>query len=291
MRWEDLPQRQYRGSPRRSRRRRWRRFGFPTGGARRARHRHHHGARPRRLGARHRSAHLDRRRRDGHAAVGRAQQRAEPAPPARPARRATRWASSSRASSASTEDSGSEIFERPASATGRRRSCCSAARRARTPAAWRSPRWGRSIVRPTSDLSRHLVLPRHRAPIPRLHAGRRMRVRAGLCDRARGRPSRAEPARHPAKAQQAAARPGRRPRRTASRCGSSCRPIASPASGPRHRDQQWKTHRAGRHRSRDADRGGDRRRPAAETGAGLRRAGLASPTARRSSASAGSRPG
>ena len=56
-------------------------------------------------------------------------------------------------------------------------------------------------------------------------------------------------------------------------------------------DQQVEVHRAGRRRGRDEDRRRDRRRPAAEAGAGLRRCRTRSRTARRSSASAGSMTG
>ena len=67
--------------------------------------------------------------------------------------------------------------------------------------------------------------------LPRLQR-QGLRVRRGLRDRARGRPSRAEPARHSAEgAAGAAAPPAARRRPTASRCASNCRPIASPASG------------------------------------------------------------
>ena len=54
-------------------------------------------------------------------------------------------------------------------------------------------------------LSRHLVLPRPGAALPRLQR-QGLRIRAGLCDRARGRPSRAEPARHSAEGAAGAAR-------------------------------------------------------------------------------------
>ena len=54
-------------------------------------------------------------------------------------------------------------------------------------------------------LSRHRVLQRSRDALPRLQR-QGLPVRAGLCDRARGRPSRAEPARHPAQGAAGAAR-------------------------------------------------------------------------------------
>ncbi len=49
----------------------------------------------------------------------------------------------------------------------------------------------------SEGLSRHLVLQRDRDAVSRLQR-QRLPVLAGLCDRARGRPPRAEPARHPA---------------------------------------------------------------------------------------------
>ena len=56
-----------------------------------------------------------------------------------------------------------------------------------------------------AHLSRHLVLPRHAGALPRLQR-QGLRIRRGLCDRARGRPSRAEPARHAAEGAAGAAR-------------------------------------------------------------------------------------
>ena len=58
---------------------------------------------------------------------------------------------------------------------------------------------------------------------------RARRLRAGLRDRPRGRPPRAEPARHHRPGRRASERDPARP--TRSRCGSSCRPTASRASG------------------------------------------------------------
>ena len=104
-------------------------------------------------------------------------------------------------------------------------------------------------------------------------------VRAGLCDRARGRPSRAEPARHPAEGASSSSR-RREARRGESRCRSrsNCRPIASPASGPTTRtQQQWNLPGARRRRGGVANRRRDRRRHAAEAGAGLCGAGLFHP--------------
>ena len=81
-------------------------------------------------------------------------------------------------------------------------------------------------------LSRHLVLPRSRDAASAAATRQGLPVLPGLCDRPRGRPSRAEPARHPAQgAAGAARRSSDRATPIACRCRSSCRPTASPASG------------------------------------------------------------
>ena len=56
-----------------------------------------------------------------------------------------------------------------------------------------------------AHLSRHLVLQRHAGALSRLQR-QGLRIRRGLCDRARGRPSRAESARHAAEGAGGAAR-------------------------------------------------------------------------------------
>ena len=75
-------------------------------------------------------------------------------------------------------------------------------------------------------LPRPLVLPRPARPLRRSR-----RFRPGVRHRPRGRPPRAEPARHlrPGAAPRSSARGSGRP--TRSPCGSSCRPTASPACG------------------------------------------------------------
>ncbi len=106
---------------------------------------------------------------------------------------------------------------------------------------------------------------RHPAPAPR-RAGR---LRAGLRDRARGRPPRAEPARHHGQGRRAARHDDRGAGERGSRCGSSCRPTAWPASGRTIRSRA----RAGSSRatSRGAERRrADRRRHAAAPGAAAR---------------------
>ena len=117
-----------------------------------------------------------------------------------------------------------------------------------------------------------------------------LRICRGLCDRARGRPSRAEPARHFAEGAAArSAPPAARRRRTASRCGSSCRPTVLPASGPIIPTS------AGIRSSRATSRRRCRRpRRSATTGCSNSRAATwcptPSPTAPRRSGSAGSPP-
>ena len=210
---------------------------------------------------------------------------------ARPARRATRWASSSRAVLGSTEVQWKEIFEqgRPdlpradARDVLRRdaRRACGTAQSAMGP-----------FYCPTDqqDLSRHLVLPRSRAALPRLRRGRGLPVRAGLRDRARGRPSRAEPARHSAEGAAGAAR-----RRQQGR--GEPHPGAGRAAGRLLRRRLGQPRRAAMEAasSRATSRPRCRPRPrSATTRCRSRRRATscrtASPTARRSSASAGSRP-
>ena len=194
---------------------------------------------------------------------------------ARPARRATTWASSSARMLGSADVQWKLIFEQARPALPRADAGDVRRRDARRCVRAGAVRDGPVLLpgRP-EDLSRHLVLPRHRAPLQGLRRGLEVvPVRAGLRDRARGRPPRAEPARHPAEGAAAAARPeqgrgephpgagraaGRLLRR---RLGQQVRPAVE-------------VHRAGRRRGRDEDRGRDRRRPAAEAGAGLRHPGL-----------------
>ena len=90
----------------------------------------------------------------------------------------------------------------------------------------------------SAHLPRHLVLPRHAGALPRLQR-QGVRIRRSLCDRARGRPSRAEPARHPAEgaaAQQRGRQQGRgEPHPGAGRIAGrlSCRRVGEPLE-PEH---------------------------------------------------------
>ena len=117
-----------------------------------------------------------------------------------PARRTTRWAASSARVLGSTEVQWKQIFAKagpdlsraaagyvqPADAVGTAAACAE-----RDGAVLLPGRSARSISTPRSsaDLRRASAAASRQQVLP---------VRAGLCDRARGRPSRAEPARHPA---------------------------------------------------------------------------------------------
>ena len=151
-------------------------------------------------------------------------------------------------------------------------------------------RWGRSIARSTR---RSISIPRSSArssPASKAASGQVLPVRAGLCDRPRGRPSRAESARHPAAGATAAAgRAGQGRRPTTCRSRSSCRPTASPASGPTIRSSNGSCWSRATWRRRCAPR----RRSATTRCRSRRRATrcrIPSPTAPRRSASAGSTP-
>ena len=158
-------------------------------------------------------------------------------PPARPARRRrTRPDDSSLASSASTEATWKDVFARsnrtyraPVLVLYSRQTHANCGGNAM---AAMGPFYCPADKKIYLDTS---FFEHDRDALPRLR--RRQRVlplRAGLCDRARSRASRAERARHPRRTRSARSRrpaAGRR-KRTASRCASSCRPTASPASGP-----------------------------------------------------------
>ena len=113
---------------------------------------------------------------------------------------------------------------RAARATSTRSSCCSAAAPSRAAASGR-PRSVRSIARATRRSTSTSVLRRAAAALRRAR-----RLRAGVRDRARDRPSRAEPARHRRSAcSRRRERAARREQR--SRSGSSSRRTVSPACG------------------------------------------------------------
>ena len=100
------------------------------------------------------------------------------------------------------------------------------------------PRRRRHGLRERELGRRPVLLPGRPAGLPRPHLLRRHggaargagRLRVGVRDRARGRPPRAEPARHERRGAAPAAR-AIPTRPTRCRCGSSCRPTATRASG------------------------------------------------------------
>ena len=173
---------------------------------RRARHRHRDRARPDRLGARHRSEHADRRRRDRQrrrlalpAAVPAGQRGA-------PARRPTRPASSSPPCSATPRTPGAKSSR--ASGQQYRAPRLRLYRRRASRAAAASRRAAMGPFYCPNDREIYLDTSFFRDIETRFRgcSGKACEFAAGLCDRARGRPSRAEPARHPAEGAGGAAR-------------------------------------------------------------------------------------
>ncbi len=99
----------------------------------------------------------------------------------------------------------------------------------------RGERCDRAVLLPGRPERLHRPRLLQRAAHPLRRAGR---LRRGLCARARGRPPRAERARHSAGRARAGRRGSARPRRMRFRSAPSCRPTALPASGrtiPRRR--------------------------------------------------------
>ena len=189
-----------------------------------------------------------------------------------------------------TEDTWTEIFKDSGQQLSRAAAAAVLRLRCRAAAASRRRRWGRSIVRTTGASISTPLSSVTCASASVAARGKACEFAAGLCDCARGRPSRAEPARHSAEGAECAAC-GRQ------QGGGQPHPGAGRAAGGllRRRLGQplqpaLEVHRAGRRRSGVADRGGDRRRPAAAAVAGLRRARRLHPWLIGSSASAGSRP-
>ena len=138
--------------------------------------------------------------------------------------------------------------------SGQTRSACGAAQSAMGPFYCPSDR---EVYLDTSFFQRP------RAALPRLQR-QGLPVRPGLCDRARGRPSRAEPARHPAaRCSRRSSSLGRRAEANRIQVRVELQADCFAGVWANHAEQQLEVPRAGRHRGGAADRGGDRRRHAA----------------------------
>ena len=181
---------------------------------RRPRHRHHRHSRPHRLGSRHRSPHPDRRRRDDD----------------RRRLRASEQQQQGRERSAAGRDGPLRRGD-PRQHRGRLEGCPAQAGEPPVPAAEAGAVFRRDPLRLRRRAIGHgaVLLPArpdglyrpHLLPGDAAQIRHRRRLRLRLCDRARGRASCREPARHPARVQAAPAR-GRRDRSaTSSRCGSN----------------------------------------------------------------------
>ncbi len=135
-------------------------------------------------------------------------------------------------------------------------------------------------------LSRYVVLPADRAAVQGLRRRQPgLPLRTGLCDRARSRSSRAEPARHSATvAADAAQRPQQGGRQSHPGPGRTAGRLLRRHVGEALREPAG----AGRHRGCAENRRRDRRRCAAAAGDRARGAGFVHPRLARRSASAGS---
>ena len=229
MRLDDLPESGHRGSPRRRRRRFRRRRKCRSAAAASASAPSWFWASS--AGRSASTEGVDRRRRNPAPADRSSSSRCRASRRGAPARRATTPGALSHACSAAPRCSGRTFSARKARPIGRRAACYSRHDRARPAAPRRAP-WDRSIARTIAKVYLDTAFFREIAKRFRGCARQGLRFRAGLCDRPRGRPSRAEPARHPAEGAARAAQARAAPKPTACRCGSSCRPTASPASGP-----------------------------------------------------------
>ncbi len=175
-----------------------------AGRRRRPRHRHHHHHRPDQLVLRHRSERAVQRRANSHRRRTRTQQQPVRRRRSPPARRPTPTGDFVALVLGDTEDRWTEIF----AASGRtyhppKLRLFSGSE----PAAAAGAIGDGAVLLPArpAHLSRHLVLRRPAEQIRRLHRQQGLPVLGGLCDRPRGRPSRAGRARHPAAGDAAAA--------------------------------------------------------------------------------------
>ena len=140
-----------------------------------------------------------------------------------------------------TEDRWKEIFEKAGKRYTEPKLVVFPGASAPTPAARRSRDGSVLLSERSEDLSRHHVLPRPRSALPRLRRGQpRLPVRAGLCDRTRGRPPRPKPARRSAEGAAAAARHGQgRGQCAAGPGGAAGRLLRRPVG--LSSDQKWRT--------------------------------------------------
>ena len=233
-----------------------------SGRRRRSRHRDHHRARADRLGARHRSAHADRRRAKWSAAAARNSSSRTGRPRGAPERPTDQMGQFVAAVLGNTEDTWTEIFAQGGTAIPRAAAACSIAASEQGGCGFAQAAMGPfycpSDQRVYLDTSFFRDIERASAAA----SGKACEFVAGLCDRARGRPSRAEPARHSAEgASTRNAPPAARRRPTALQVRVELQADCFAGVWAQPLQQALEVDRAGRHRGGAADRRGDRRRP------------------------------
>ena len=261
-------------------------LGIP-GGRGGARHRHHHHPGPRRLGARHRPAHPDRRRRDddrrrqrarSSSSASRAAAGRRAAGRGGPLRRGDPRQHRGRLEAGPARRRSNQQYRPPKLVLFSRGDALAAAAR-------RSPRrWGRSTARSTRrsiiDLSFFQEMQRS--------------FRAGgdfayaYVHRPRGRPPRREPARHPRRACSSASRRSASARRNQLSVRVELMADCLAGVWAHHSNQRCKSLEEGDIEEAIEGRGGDRRRPPAAARARAASCPIPSRTAPRRSACAGS---